>query len=80
MVNSFFIVNRLIQDSLGLVVMAGPNDLHFVAIYLAETNAIYTAAITSPTISLFDLQGRRLDNQPTNKGLYIKNGKKVVVK
>ena len=70
----------MIQDSLGLVVMAGPNDLSFVALYLAETNAIHTASITSPTSSLFDLQGRRLDNQPTNKGLYIKNGKKVAVK
>ncbi len=28
----------------------------------------------------YDLQGRRLDSQPTNKGIYIQNGKKVVVK
>ena len=27
-----------------------------------------------------DLQGRRLDGQPTSKGIYIQNGKKVVVK
>lgn len=30
--------------------------------------------------SVYDLQGRRLDSQPTNKGIYIQNGKKVVVK
>ena len=34
-----------------------------------------------PTAStLYDIQGRRLDGQPTNKGIYIQNGKKVVVK
>jgi len=32
------------------------------------------------SMSHFDLQGRRLDSQPTNKGIYIQNGKKVVVK
>ena len=30
--------------------------------------------------SWYDLQGRKLDGQPTTKGVYIKNGKKVVVK
>jgi hypothetical protein len=28
----------------------------------------------------FDLQGRRLDAKPTAKGLYIVNGKKIVIK
>lgn len=28
----------------------------------------------------YDMQGRRLDGKPSRKGLYIKNGKKVVVK
>ena len=28
----------------------------------------------------FDLQGRRLDGQPINRGIYIQNGKKIVVK
>ena len=28
----------------------------------------------------FDLNGRRLDNQPTKKGLFIRNGKKVLIK
>ena len=31
------------------------------------------------TVTL-DLQGRRLSGQPTAKGLYIHNGKKIVVK
>ena len=35
---------------------------------------------TTPVNSFFDLQGRRLDGQPRNKGIYIQNGKKVVVK
>lgn len=29
---------------------------------------------------IFDLQGRRVKGQPTQKGIYIQNGKKVVVK
>ena len=29
--------------------------------------------------SWYDLQGRKLDGEPTTKGVYIKNGKKVVV-
>ena len=28
----------------------------------------------------YDLQGRRLDSKPTQKGLYINNGKKIVIK
>ena len=28
----------------------------------------------------FDLQGRKLQNRPVRKGLYIENGKKVMVK
>ena len=28
----------------------------------------------------YDLNGRRLDGKPTKKGVYIQNGKKVVVK
>ena len=29
---------------------------------------------------VYDLQGRKLDGQPMKSGLYIKNGRKVVVK
>ena len=28
----------------------------------------------------YDLQGRKLEGKPTQKGIYINNGKKVVVK
>ena len=35
---------------------------------------------TTPVNSFFDLQGRRLNGQPTNKGIYIQNGRKIVVK
>ena len=43
--------------------------------------AIRNVASAIPEVSsdLYDLQGRRLNAQPT-KGIYIRNGKKVVVK
>ena len=28
----------------------------------------------------YDLNGRRLNSQPTKKGLYIRNGKKVIIR
>ena len=28
----------------------------------------------------YDLQGRKLGSKPTRKGLYINNGKKIVIK
>lgn len=28
----------------------------------------------------FDLQGRQLDGKPSKKGLYIRNGKKMIIK
>ena len=34
----------------------------------------------SATAKWFDLQGRKLDGKPTKRGLYIMNGKKVVIK
>lgn len=45
----------------------------------SETNAIHTASVDSSSANLFDLQGRRLATPPT-KGIYIQNGKKIVVK
>ena len=50
-----------------------PLDDHIAGI----TDGIQADEILSP---LYDLQGRRLDSQPTNKGIYIQNGRKVVVK
>ena len=35
---------------------------------------------SSTAEGIFDLQGRRVNGQPTQKGVYIKNGKKVVMK
>ena len=32
------------------------------------------------TAEWYDLSGRKLDKQPTQKGIYIANGKKVVIK
>jgi hypothetical protein len=44
-------------------------------------NFQYKGTVTSYTISYeTDLSGRKLDGKPTQKGLYIHNGKKVVVK
>ena len=31
-------------------------------------------------VAWYDLAGRKLDKQPTKKGLYIFNGKKIVIK
>ncbi len=35
---------------------------------------------TTPVEGTYDLSGRRIQGQPTQKGIYIQNGKKVVVK
>lgn len=44
--------------------------------------SIYSVKQEAPAQSdaIYDLQGRRLDGLPTNKGIYTQNGKKVVVK
>ena len=50
-----------------------PLDDHIAGI----TDGIQADEILSP---LYDLQGRRLDGQLINKGIYIQNGRKVVVR
>ena len=35
---------------------------------------------TTPAECTYDLSGRRIQGQPTQKGVYIQNGKKVVIK
>ena len=35
---------------------------------------------TTPAEGTYDLSGRRIQGQPTQKGVYIQNGKKVVIK
>ena len=54
---------------------------------LATTNSLDETTVHNITIAtreessvIFDLQGRRLDGQSRNKGIYIQNGKKIVVK
>ena len=47
----------------------------------SETTEITTTDVTDETDdSWYDLSGRKLDGEPTEKGVYIKSGKKVVVK
>ena len=51
-----------------------------------ETTAIESEKVTvnsekfAAATVWYDLQGRKLDKQPTKKGLYINNGKKTVIK
>lgn len=71
-----------------------PSDKYGSILYFAKLNYQYAwedcfdggqtgiekVTLTTDSQAIFDLQGRRLDSQPTNKGIYIQNGKKVVVK
>ena len=48
-----------------------------------EATGIITTNFTNSTNSgnaWYTLDGRRLDGQPTQRGIYINNGKKVVIK
>ena len=45
-----------------------------------ETTGISTTNFTNEAGAWYDIQGRRLSGKPTTKGLYINNGKKVVIK
>ena len=47
-----------------------------------ETTAVSDLKINEQIINnnCYDLQGRRMEGQPTKKGVYIVNGKKVVIK
>ena len=46
----------------------------------SETTAIQNPRQNETTSDCYTIDGRRLDSQPTNKGIYIQNGKKVVIK
>ncbi len=46
----------------------------------SRTTGISTVGAASETDGWFSLDGRKLDGKPTKKGLYINNGKKVVIK
>ena len=48
-----------------------------------ETNGIQPIRMengTTPAEGTYDLSGRRIQGQPTQKGVYIQNGKKVIIK
>jgi hypothetical protein len=45
-----------------------------------ETNDITVKEMNKVPQSLFDLQGRRIQGEPQKKGVYVKNGSKVVIK
>lgn len=49
-----------------------------------DTTAIYSASLNDNGGMInekwYDLQGRRYDTQPTRKGIYINNGKKLIIR
>jgi len=54
-----------------------------IALVFADDDATAISAVSgSPAdkAAVYDLNGRKLDKKPTRKGVYIQNGKKVVVK
>ena len=49
-------------------------------VFADATTSIHNSQFTIDNGDWFDLNGRKLDKMPTKKGVYIQNGKKVVVK
>jgi hypothetical protein len=45
-----------------------------------NTNSIHNAQFIMHNDEWYDLQGRKLNGQPTVKGVYINGGKKVMIK
>jgi hypothetical protein len=45
-----------------------------------ETSGITTTYFTNSDGAWFDLSGRKLDGKPSYAGVYINNGKKIVIK
>ncbi len=67
-----FVMNFGSDDTTGIVEVNADEDLK---------SASYESGISNPLQrAWFDLQGRRLTGKPTEKGVYINNGKKVVIK
>lgn len=50
--------------------------------YITNSSEIYTLYDAGTTTSdvYYDLQGRRLSSLPSQRGIYVKNGKKIVIK
>ena len=64
-----------------LEVPASANGARQLKIVFSDaTTSIHNSQFTIDNGDWFDLNGRKLDKMPTKKGVYIQNGKKVVVK
>jgi hypothetical protein len=64
-----------------LEIPAAANNARTINLVFGETTKITTTDFTDYTDGVFyDLNGRKLDKMPTRKGIYILNGKKVVVR
>ena len=59
-------------------------DMRLVTLTMSysETTGVSSLHMTDKdgNVSIYDLQGRKLSQTTTKKGIYVKNGKKVVVK
>ena len=66
-----FVMNFGSDDTTGIVEVNADEDLKSASYESGISNSLQRA--------WFDLQGRRLTGKPTAKGLYINNGKKVVL-
>jgi hypothetical protein len=80
--NSVFDVNDSELMSISLKGMNGRIAVENVILVTANSNTTGIGKITTDKSveSWYTLDGRKMDSQPTKKGLYIKNGKKYVVK
>lgn len=73
------IIVLLINQTTGEIENADVKKYH--EIYLEGTTAITNASMNSPHANAYyDLQGKRCNIPPKNKGIYIYQGRKVVVK
>jgi len=57
-----------------------PTDLEFEVVEADPTGINQPAATVNQNAEWYDLQGRIMPQQPTTPGIYIRNGKKVVIK
>ena len=78
--NAFFLID--LGNGLG---KPGSKPLHKIVMNIAEEDCIVRVIeIETPTTyedgMWYDLQGRKYTNQPTQHGIYIQNGKKILVK
>jgi hypothetical protein len=80
--NSVFDVNDSELMSISLKGMNGRIAVENVILVSANSNTTGIGMMTTDKSveSWYTLDGRKLDSQPTKKGIYIKNGKKFVVR